>query len=209
MAYVVLVHGIAHEQLTPDGVEAEWLPALAGTVRLAGRQDLADRIWPPRSRTDAIDVRMGFYGDLFSPTDQQGAANGLADLSTEQARLAEAFGREWLTRIAGRARAGTPDAEQAQLALNLIRDPSQSQGVPNVLREIIRGCPGTDGSPRSACAWRNALSCAPSSRSPDIWTMKNSAATTIAPIPVNRDPRRSATCCWNSSNTTRSPAPGT
>jgi hypothetical protein len=138
LAHAVLVHGIAHEQLTPDGVEAEWLPALAGTVRLAGRQDLADRIWPPRSRTDAIDIRMAFYGDLFDPIDQQGAANGLADLSPEQSRLAESLGREWLTRIVGRTRAGTPDAEQAQLALDLIRNPSQAQGIPNVLREIIR-----------------------------------------------------------------------
>jgi hypothetical protein len=64
MAAIVLVHGIDNEQLAPDGVEAEWLPALAGGVRLAGRPDLADRIWPPRSRSDAIECRSAFYGDL-------------------------------------------------------------------------------------------------------------------------------------------------
>jgi len=48
MAAIVLVHGIDNEQLTPDGVEAEWLPALSGGVRLARRGDLADRLWPPR-----------------------------------------------------------------------------------------------------------------------------------------------------------------
>jgi hypothetical protein len=34
MAAITLIHGIDNDQLTPDGVEAEWLPALAGGVRL-------------------------------------------------------------------------------------------------------------------------------------------------------------------------------
>ncbi|MBV8095822.1 MAG: hypothetical protein JO110_21845 [Acetobacteraceae bacterium] len=53
MAEVVLVHGIAQEQKTADGLETEWLPALAGGIRIAGYDAIADRIWRDRSKAGA------------------------------------------------------------------------------------------------------------------------------------------------------------
>src|SRR5205823_939673 len=120
MAAIVLVHGIDNQQLTHDGVEAEWLPALAGGVRLAGRPDLADRIWPPRSRPDAIECRSAYYGDLFRTPDQMGGAADLRELSPEQAAFAEEVALEWLGRIAGRAPVSSADGAQAQFALDLV-----------------------------------------------------------------------------------------
>jgi hypothetical protein len=140
MAAIVLVHGIDNEQLTPDGVEAEWLPALAGGVRLAGRPDLADRLWPPRSRPDAIDCRSAYYGDLFRTPDQQGGGDDLRELPPEQASLAEGLAVEWLERIAGRAPESSPDAAQARFALDLYRDSGELEpmGMGNIQREILK-----------------------------------------------------------------------
>src|SRR5258708_5045291 len=100
MASIVLVHGISNEQLTPDGLEAVWLPALAGGVRLAGRGELADQLWPLRSHLDAVDCRSAYYGDLFRAPDQQGGEADFVDLAPEQARFAEGLALEWLERIA-------------------------------------------------------------------------------------------------------------
>src|SRR4051794_22418612 len=103
MAAIVLVHGIDNQRESADLIEASWLPALAGGVRLAGRGDLADRLWPPRSREDSISCRAAYYGDLFRSPDRQGADDDLRDLSTEQTALAEALMMEWLENIAQRA----------------------------------------------------------------------------------------------------------
>jgi hypothetical protein len=140
MVSIVLVHGIDNEQLTPDGVEAEWLPALAGGVRLAGRTDFADRLWPPRSRPDAIESRSAYYGDLFRTPDQQGGAADLRELTPEQAAFAEGLALEWLGRIAERAPAPSADAAQARFALDLARNPEQieAQGIRNVERQILK-----------------------------------------------------------------------
>jgi hypothetical protein len=140
MAVIVLVHGIDNEQLTPDGVEAEWLPALAGGIRLAGRPDLADRIWPPRSRPDAIECRSAYYGDLFRTPDRHGGAADLRELTPEQVTFAEGLALEWLERIAERAPASSPDGAQAQFALDLARDPEQveAQGIGNIARQILK-----------------------------------------------------------------------
>ena len=89
MARIVLVHGIDNQREGADLVEAAWLPALAGSVRLAGRGDLADRLWPPRSRPDSIECRAAYYGDLFRSPDRMGAGFDLRDLTSEQATLAE------------------------------------------------------------------------------------------------------------------------
>jgi hypothetical protein len=99
MATIVLVHGIDNQRESADLIESSWLPALAGGVRLAGRGDLADRLWPPRSRPDSIDCRAAYYGDLFRSPDQQGAGDDLRDLSADQAALAEALALEWLERV--------------------------------------------------------------------------------------------------------------
>lgn len=140
MAAIILVHGIDNEQLTPDGVEAEWLPALAGGVRLAGRPDLADRLWPPRSRSDALESRSAFYGDLFRTRGQQGGGLDLRDLTTEQAPLVEELALEWLERIVARSPTGSREAAQAQFALDLARGPGkiEAQGFGNVMRQILK-----------------------------------------------------------------------
>jgi hypothetical protein len=140
MALIILIHGIDHEQLTPDGVEAGWLPALAGGVRLAGRPDLADRLWPPRSRPDGIESRAAYYGGLFREPDQQGVAADLRELTPDQAAFAEGLALEWVERIAERAPAHSADGAQARLALDLARDPEQvqAQGLGNVLRQVVK-----------------------------------------------------------------------
>jgi hypothetical protein len=140
LASIILVHGIDNDQLTPDGVEAEWLPALAGGVRLAGRNDLADRLWPPRSRPEAIQCRSADYGDLFRRPDEQGGAADLRDLTPEQATFAEGLALEWLERIAQRAPAASADAVQARFALDLARDPEQveAQSLRNIERQILK-----------------------------------------------------------------------
>src|SRR5689334_8377734 len=72
MAKIVLVHGIDNQAESADLIEDHWLPALAGGVRLAGRGDLADRLWPPRTQSDSIECRAVFYGGLFRAPDRQG-----------------------------------------------------------------------------------------------------------------------------------------
>jgi hypothetical protein len=140
MAAIVLVHGIDNQQLTPDGVEAEWLPALAGGVRLAGRPDLADRLWRPHSCTNAIECRSAFYGDLFRIPDQMGGGADLRELTPEQVILAEGLALEWLERIAGRTPESSSDGAQARFALDLAREAAgvEVQGSGNIMRQILK-----------------------------------------------------------------------
>ena len=149
MAAIILVHGIDNEHLTPDGVEAEWLPALAGGVRLAGRPDLADRLWPPRSRPDAIECRSAYYGDLFRAPDQQGGAADLRELTPEQATFAEELALEWLERIADRTPASSRDGAQARFALDLAQDRNGSSPRTSATSSArsSRRSPATPGSP--------------------------------------------------------------
>jgi hypothetical protein len=65
MATIVLVHGIDQQQTPADVLESQWLPALAGGVRLAGFPALADRLWRDSSGPRAIETRMAYYGQLF------------------------------------------------------------------------------------------------------------------------------------------------
>ena len=140
MATIILVHGIDHQRETPDLIEATWLPALAGGVRLAGREDIADRLWPPRSRPDAIDCRAAYYGLLFRSPDLQGAAEDLRDLTPEQKDLAEMLALEWLQRVAERSPSGSPDGAQARLTLDIAREPERAQamGGGNIQREVLK-----------------------------------------------------------------------
>jgi hypothetical protein len=101
MAEIVLVHGIAQEQLSADSLEKDWLPALAGGVRNAGFHGVADQIWRGADGFGRISARMAFYGNLFLIADQQGADPG--KLSPAEAVLAEALAMEWLKRVAERA----------------------------------------------------------------------------------------------------------
>jgi hypothetical protein len=72
MAEIVLVHGIDQQQKSADKLESEWLPALAGGVRVAGFPGIADRIWRDAAKPGAIETRMAFYGYLFLVPGQQG-----------------------------------------------------------------------------------------------------------------------------------------
>jgi len=140
MASIVLVHGINHQRETPDLIEAAWLPALAGSVRLADRPDLADRLWPPRSRPDSIDCRAAYYGGLFRSPDRQGADDDLRNLTPEQRDLAETLSLEWLERVAERATSGSTDAAQARQTLDIAQNPERAQamGSGNIQREVLK-----------------------------------------------------------------------
>ncbi len=139
MASIVLVHGINHQRETPDLIEAAWLPALAGSVRLAGRPDLADRLWPPRSRPDAIDCRAAYYGGLFRSPDQMGEGDDLRDLTPEQRDLAKTLSLEWLRRVAERSPSGSADGTQARETLDIAQNPQRAQamGSGNIWREVL------------------------------------------------------------------------
>lgn len=127
MAEVVLVHGIAQEQQSADGLEADWLPSLAGGVRVAGYPDLADQLW----RTKQIDVRMAFYGDLFLPKDQQGGAEQLDEAEWE---FAEQLGREWLKRAAEDA---SRESDRVTAQRELEGPTGETQGVRAALRPVV------------------------------------------------------------------------
>jgi hypothetical protein len=105
MAQIVLVHGIAQEQRAADALENEWLPALAGGVRLAGYPKIADQLWHDRSGSGGIDARMAFYGHLFLRPGRQGGDPG--EFSQEEALVAEELAHAWLERAANR----TPQSE--------------------------------------------------------------------------------------------------
>jgi hypothetical protein len=140
MAAIVLVHGIDNQAESADLIENDWLPALAGGVRLAGRGDLADRLWPPRARPDAIECRAAYYGHLFRAPDRMGVGEDPRDWTPEQTALAEALALEWLEHVAERAPTGSADAEQARQALDIAREPARvgAMGRGNVLRQALK-----------------------------------------------------------------------
>jgi hypothetical protein len=127
MATIVLVHGIAQEQLSADSLEQEWVPALAGGIRTAGFNDLADRL----VRTHEIDVRMAFWGDLFLRRGQQG--DDVGSLAGDTA--AELLAVEWLERAA--ADGSNPDAEVARQELNYVA-PIPHRGEQGLVRDGLR-----------------------------------------------------------------------
>jgi hypothetical protein len=101
MAEIVLVHGIDQQQKTADRLEEEWLPDLAGGVRIAGFPDVADRIWRDRGKPGGIEARMAFYGHLFLKPGQQGDDPG--EFTPEESAIAEVLAMEWLRHAAERA----------------------------------------------------------------------------------------------------------
>jgi hypothetical protein len=130
MAEVVLVHGIAQEQKSADGLEAEWLPSLAGGVRVAGHPELADRLW----RTRDLDVRMAFYGDIFLPRDQQGASDELDESDWE---FAEQLAVEWLRRAAEDSSRESDRATAARELEQVAGPTGETQGARAALRPVI------------------------------------------------------------------------
>lgn len=138
MATVVLVHGIDQQQRSADALESEWIPALAGGVRLAGFPTVADSLWRDRSGPGAIDTRMAFYGHLFLRPDLQGDDPG--ELSAGQQELAGRLAEEWLARAAQRAsRAEARQAASRELAYVHQQVGEEEQGAGAALRSAING----------------------------------------------------------------------
>jgi hypothetical protein len=138
VATIVLVHGIDQQQTPADVLESEWLPALAGGVRLAGFPAVADGLWRDRSGPGAIETRMAYYGQLFLRPDVQGDDPG--ELSPDEQAFAQQLAEEWLTRAA--AQASRPDVKQtATRELAYVRQQvgDQEQGIGAVLRSAISG----------------------------------------------------------------------
>lgn len=135
MAEIVLVHGIDQQQKTADKLESEWIPALAGGVRIAAFPGVADRIWRTAAQPGGIETRMAFYGYLFLAPGQQGDDPG--EFTTEEAKLAETLALEWLKRTAARA----PQhkiREFADRELVYVRhEMGAEQGVGNIVRSAI------------------------------------------------------------------------
>ncbi|MFE6611017.1 hypothetical protein [Amycolatopsis sp. NPDC057786] len=131
MARIVLVHGIAQEQKSADTLEAEWLPSLAGGIRLAGDTALADAVWRDARPGDA---RMAFYGDLFRKEGQQGGAD---ELTADEWALAETLAAEWLRNAASSASRET-DRDRARAELAQLGGPSgEPQGVRAAARPVL------------------------------------------------------------------------
>lgn len=131
MAHIILVHGIGHQQSTADGLEATWLPALAGGIRLAGFIHLADRLWRER-RPGELETRMAFYGDVFRVPGQQGVAD---DILNSKPALAERLAEEWLQRASVRA-SRPQDRRIAEIELRYLHyQQPQMQGPYNRMRK--------------------------------------------------------------------------
>jgi hypothetical protein len=138
MATVVLVHGIAQEQKTADGLEAEvWLPALAGGIREAGRPELADRI-RGFDAANRIDVRMAFYGALYLERGAQGATGpNLADLPDDQVEMLEQLAASWLSNAADYADDPRDQATAEMYRRAAAAPPETAQGARAALRPTL------------------------------------------------------------------------
>ena len=125
MAEIVLVHGIDQQQKSSDKLESVWLPALAGGVRGAGFNDVADRIWRSAGTPGSIDTRMAFYGSLFLSPGQQGdelcrihsrrgaVRTGSGDRMAEACRRARHQGKGSRNRRAGAGLCQSTDGDGA------------------------------------------------------------------------------------------------
>jgi hypothetical protein len=133
VAAIVLVHGIAQEQRSADTLEAEWLPDLAGGLRVAGYEELADRLWHRRGTPEEVPSRMAFYGDCFLRPGQQGTE---PEALTEEARVfAELLAQAWLERAADAP--DLRDRQEAARELQYLRATGQRQGPGAVMRTAI------------------------------------------------------------------------
>ena len=138
MTRIVLVHGIGQEQQSAETLEAAWVPALAGGVRIAGHPDIAGRLWRD-ARPGSVESRMAFYGDLFRSPGQMGAEQRIRDLTAEQRELAEALALEWLGQAQARAASEEDRAEAGRQLRALDGDTSGQQGVKAAGRGPLNG----------------------------------------------------------------------
>jgi hypothetical protein len=132
VATIVLVHGIAQEQLGSAILEETWAPALADGVAKSGNQALADRIW--RGGRGDIDIRMAYYGTPF--IDQ--GAQGIADINLDTQPLA--YPTEELTELLAMA--------WLEAAAKSAKDPSDQRQAERELA-AIKGQAGEAQGPRS------------------------------------------------------------
>jgi hypothetical protein len=130
MATIVLVHGIAQEQLGSASLEKNWLPALADGVANSGNRQLADRIWRNNASSD-IDIRMAYYGTPFIDPGAQGAGGvdlDTAPLPDNAEELTGQLALVWLQAAAESAKDAS-DQRQARKDLAIIGgDVGQAQG---------------------------------------------------------------------------------
>lgn len=133
MAEIVLVHGIDQQQKSADKLESEWLPALAGGVRLAGFPDVADRIWRGAGSLGSIEARMAFYGHLFLVPGQMGDDPG--EFTAEEAAFAEALAVEWLKHVVERATKETVRKTGGRELAYVTEQMGAEQGA----RSVVRG----------------------------------------------------------------------
>jgi hypothetical protein len=135
VAEIVLVHGIDQQQLSADKLESQWLPSLAGGVRVAGFPNVADRIWHGTGKPGSIETRMAFYGNLFLRPGQQGDDPG--EFSVEETAFAEALAMEWLHHVAERAtREKTRQSGGRELAY-VTREMGAEQGAGKYVRSAV------------------------------------------------------------------------
>src|SRR3954447_18034580 len=137
MADVVLVHGIDQQQRSAESLEAEWVPDLAGGIRISGFPQIADLIWRARGGLAEIDTRMAFYGDLFLVAGQQG--DDEEELNHEEMILADQIAIEWLERASNRA-TSVKNRECAVRELSYLHDDigHEAQGPRELARKAIK-----------------------------------------------------------------------
>jgi hypothetical protein len=99
VARVVFVHGIGQEQYSADVLERKWIDALAGGIRNAGRDAIADSLRRTNGQAE-IECRMAFYGNVFLSPGAQGSGAPL--LNAEEQDFAEQLALEWLKNVAER-----------------------------------------------------------------------------------------------------------
>lgn len=139
MSTIVLVHGIAQEQLSADSLENNWLPALAGGVRNSGHPDLADRLWRG-ARAGDIDVRLAYFGDLFLRGGAQGSAgSSQADLDDDSEELVELLAIAWLKNAATHANDSHDRNEAVRQLASLNGYQPGTQGARARIRPAMNG----------------------------------------------------------------------
>jgi hypothetical protein len=137
VAQIVLVHGIAQEQRSADELEAEWLPALAGGLRIAGYPDLADRLSHQRPAEGGIQARMAFYGNVYLQPGRMGLEPD--ELTPKQQMLAEQVAHAWLQRAASDA-SDPRQRHEAAMELTRLNDTrAEIQGAGAALRSATAG----------------------------------------------------------------------
>ncbi|MGX9884317.1 hypothetical protein [Streptomyces sp. NPDC002276] len=100
MTRLVLLHGIAQQHKGPESLLADWYPALADGVTLAG------------ATLERRDVTMAFYGDVFRPAGHRGLGEPELDASDVEDGLERDLLLAWWE-AAARAESRVPGPDAA------------------------------------------------------------------------------------------------